>query len=115
MQYTYVEGNEELLEGICPVIKKSFEKGAEDIRKGLEEKARWGSMRIVIATNEGSEVDAVGIATVNNQNTGHVEYILSKDVLYKEQLEKDILDKLTKWLRWLKVKSISVEPRHGTY
>jgi len=113
MNFNYVEGNEELLEDIYPVIDKSFS-NVKEIKKELEEKARWGSMRFVIADN-GEESVAVGIATVNNQNTGHVEYLMLNELVLETSVETEIKDRLVRWLKWLRVKSITVEPVVVTY
>lgn len=104
--YTYLEGNEELLEEIYPTIDKIFLGQSCEIKRSLEEKARWGSLRIIVGL-KGGEIHALGIAHVNNLNTGHIEYVL---VPINELEMAEVLEqKLEAWLKWLKVKSITVE------
>lgn len=104
--YTYIEGNEELLEAIYPIIDKIFQGESCGIKRSLEEKARWGSLRIIIGEKEGKEY-ALGIAHVNNLNTGHIEYVMVP--INESEVTKEIQGKLEAWLKWLKVKSITVE------
>jgi len=115
VEISFVEGNEEFLNIIYPIVELSFGDEADHLKKELAEKALWGSMGIVIGSTADGEVHAVGVATVNNQNTGHVDYIIIKDSPNKEHIEKEVFDKLTKWVKWLRVKSISVEPRYGNF
>lgn len=107
-EFNIVEGNEELLEDIYPTLDEIFIDESHDIKKKLKDQALWGSMRIITASLNG-EVVGLGIATVNNLNTGHVEYILIKGEDRRESLEQNLSEKLIAWLKWLKVKSTHVE------
>ncbi|SES96587.1 hypothetical protein [Anaerobranca gottschalkii] len=101
-----IEGNEELLEDIFPFLEEILLERFEGIKKGLLEKARWGSMRIVMLVEE-DEIKGLGIATVSNLNIGNVDYIYSKG---GEDLSKKIEERLLLWLKWLKVKDITFNP-----
>lgn len=102
----YIEGNDELLEEIFPALDIIFYKESTSIKKTLIEKARWGSLKIIIVKNANLTV-GVGIAHVNNLNTGHIEYILVSE--QEQTLVEDLREKLTAWLSWLRVKSITEE------
>ena len=104
--YEYIEGNEELLEEIYPTLDKVFKGEGKEIKESLKEKARWGSLRIIIGEKD-SKIKALGIAHVNNLNTGHVEYVLVSEE--DAELANELEEKLTAWLKWLKVKTITVE------
>ncbi|SHK12605.1 hypothetical protein SAMN02745227_01583 [Anaerobranca californiensis DSM 14826] len=100
-----IEGNEELLEDILPFLEGMSLSNFEEIKNRLLEKARWGSMRIVIMIEE-DEIKGLGIATVSNLNIGNVEFVYSK----VEDLYNKIEDRLLLWLKWLKVKDITFHP-----
>ncbi len=108
-QFLLEEGNEELLEEIYPIIRKSYEKEADNKIKELKEKARWGSMRICLVKSQSQEIIGMGLATVNNLNTGHGEYIIVRKEHANDSIDKLLLERLELWLKWLKVKSITIE------
>ncbi|QNO15256.1 hypothetical protein HYG86_11025 [Alkalicella caledoniensis] len=115
MIFNYVIGNEELLEDIYPIVELAVSKDFVKIKEELKEKALWGSMRIVMAQSQQEEIMGVGLATVNNQNTGHVDYLFIKNPVENRNLKDEIQEELVKWLKWLKVKSVTIDPQEHSY